>query len=77
MLIIWNKTEGRSSQGFRNYQNPKDFFKSLRHGNVNSREVLKNQSNFKSDLDEIKTGNPQWKSEDQIRVRKNVEIFFI
>ena len=45
-----------------------DLFEKFTGGNVNPREVLKNQNNFKSDLGEIKKGNPKSKSEDQISV---------
>ena len=48
------KTEGRSLKDFSNYQNQRDLFRNLRDGNGNPREVLKNQTDFKSDLGEIK-----------------------
>ena len=57
------KTEGKSPKDFRNYQNLIELFKSLRDGNVNPREVLKNQTNFKSDLGEINQENLKSKSE--------------
>ena len=57
------KTEGRSSKDFSNYQNLIDLFINLRDGNVNPREVLKNQINFKPDLGKIKKGNPKSYSE--------------
>ena len=44
------KTEGRSSKDFRNYQNPEELFRNLKDGNVNPRQVIKYQINFKSDL---------------------------
>ena len=37
---------------FRNYQNQIDLFKDLKDSNINSKEVLKDQINFKSDLSE-------------------------
>ena len=51
----------------------------LRDGNINPKEVLKNQINFKSDLGEIKkkNGNPKSKPENQISAIQNVEIFLI
>ena len=45
-------------------------------GNANPREVLKNQIDFKSNLGEIKEGNPKSKSKDQISVIQNVQNFF-
>ena len=57
------KTEGKSPKDFRNYRNLIELFKSLRDGNVNPREVLKNQTNFKSDLGEINQENLKSKSE--------------
>ena len=53
-LIYKYKTEGRSSKDFTNYRNLIELFKNLRDGNVNSREVLKNQIILKSDLGNIK-----------------------
>ena len=76
-LIYKDKTEKRNPKHFRNYQNPTDLFKSLIDGNVYTKEVLKNQINFKSDLCEIiKKDNPDFKSKDQISVIQNVENFF-
>ena len=53
-LIYKYKNEEKSSKDFRNYQNPIDLFKDLNNGNINPKEVLKDQINFKSDLDETK-----------------------
>ena len=46
-LIQKHKTD------FRNYQNPIELFKDLRDGNINPKEALRDQINFKSDLSEI------------------------
>ena len=70
------KTEGRSPKDFSGYQNPVDLFINLRDGNVNPREVLKNQIDFKSGLGIIKKRNPKSKSEDQISVIQNVQNLF-
>ena len=70
------KTEGRSPKDFNNYQNAIDLFINLRDGNMNSREILKNQIKFKSDMDEIKKGNPKLKSEDQINIIQNIQTLF-
>ena len=56
MLLMVEK--GISPKDFRNYQNPIELFKDLRDGNIIPKEVLKNQISFKSDLEEIKKGNP-------------------
>ena len=68
-LIQKHKTD------FRNYQNPIELFKDLRDGNINPRQVLRDQINFKSDLSDIKK-NPKPKSKDQISVIQNVENSF-
>ena len=47
-LIYKYKTERRSQKDFSNYQNPIDLFMNLRDGNINPKEVLKNEVNFKS-----------------------------
>ena len=63
--------EEMSRKCFRNYQNPIELFKDLTDGNINPKEVLKDQINFKSDLDKIKKS----KSKDQISIIRNVENF--
>ena len=42
--------------GFTNYQLPWKLFEDLRDGDINPKEVLKNQARFKSDLSAIKIG---------------------
>ena len=53
-MIYRYKTEGISPNNFSNYQNLIDLFINLRDGNINPREVLKDQINFKLDLSWIK-----------------------
>ena len=53
-LIYKYKIEEMTPKGFRNSQNPIELFKDLRDGNINPKEVLKDQINFKSDLCGIK-----------------------
>ena len=48
------RTKGRSPKYFGNYQDLRKLFKDLKDGNINPKEVLKDQINFKSDLDKIK-----------------------
>ena len=69
-------TEGMSLKDFSNYQNLIDLFKDLRDGNINPKEVVKNQINFKSDVGEIKNGNPNLKSKYQTSAIQNVNILF-
>ena len=56
-LIYKYKTKGISPKDFSNYQNLIDLFINLRDGNVDPKEVLKNEMNFKSGLGEIKKEN--------------------
>ena len=72
-MIYKYKTVGISPKDFRNYQNPIELFKDLRK---NPNEVLQDQINFKSDLGDMKKGNPKSRSKDQISVIQNVEVFF-
>ena len=46
-LIYQCKTERKSPKDFRNSQNLVELFKHLRDGNINLKEVLKDQINFK------------------------------
>ena len=54
-----------------------DFLKKLRDGSISTKEVSKNQINFKSDLGKIKKGNAKSRSEDQISVMKMLKMFLI
>ena len=61
--MIYNfKTEGRCPKEFRGYQSPIKFFENLRDGDVNLKEVLKNQVKFKSHLSKIKIGSNKLKN---------------
>ena len=53
-LIYKYKTEGIIPKDFSNDQNLIELFKDLRYGNINSKEVLKDQIKFKSDLAKTK-----------------------
>ena len=46
-MIYKYKTDGMSKKDFSGYQNPIHLFENLRDGNINTKEVLKNQINFK------------------------------
>ena len=63
-MVYKYKVEGRSSKDFRNYKNLIELFKDLRDGNLNLKEVLKDQIKFKSDLRKIK-------KEIQIKIRRS------
>ena len=67
-MIYKYKNEGISPTDFRSYQDPLKLFKDLRDGNINPKEVLKDQISFKSGLGKIKKRNPKSKSKDQISV---------
>ena len=56
-LIYKYKTEEMIPKHFRNYQDPIKFFKDLKEGNINPKEVLRDLINFKSQLGEIKKEN--------------------
>ena len=75
-LIYNSKTKAISPKDFRNYQNLTELFKDLIDGNINPKEVLKDQINFKSDLGKTKKGNKKSKSKDQISVIQNIENIF-
>ena len=65
------------NKDFSVYQNLIELFKNLRDGNINPKEVSKNLINCQSDLGETKKGNTKSRSEDQISVIRNVDIFFL
>ena len=60
-LIYRYITEGKSPKDFSNYHNLIDLFINLRDGNINPRDVLKDQINFKSGLSKRKKGNKKSK----------------
>ena len=74
--MVQNETEGISPKDLSNYQNLIDLFINSRDASINPREVLKDQINFKSDLDEIKKRTKKSKSKDQTSVIKNVQKIF-
>ena len=53
-----------------------ELLENLKDGDVNPKNVLKNQINFKSDLIRIKRENPRFKSEWRIRATQHIEKFF-
>ena len=55
-LVYTYKTDGNEPKVFRNYQALLKLFEDLRDGNINLKEMLKNQARFQSDLSEIKIG---------------------
>ena len=75
-MVSMYKTEGKSPKDFRNYQNLIELFKDLKDGNINPKELLKDQINLKSELGEIKRENQKSKSEDQISVIENIRNIF-
>ena len=55
-LVYVFKTGENEQKDFENYQMPLKLFEDLRDGEINPKEILKNQAMFKSDLSEIKIG---------------------
>ena len=55
MFYKFSSTE-KKLKDFRNYQMPWKLFENLRDGDINPKEVLRNQARFKSDLNDIKIG---------------------
>ena len=68
------KTGGNEPNNFGNHQMPLKLFEDLRDGDINPKEVLKNQAWFKSDLSETKTGGK--KLPNQKNTIKNIDDFF-
>ena len=54
----------------KNYHMPFKLFEDLKDGNINPKEVLKNQARFKSDVGEIKTGGKK-----SINKKYNIEYY--
>ena len=73
-LVYTFKTDGNEPKDFGNYQTLLKLFEDLRDGNINHKEVLKNQGRFKSELSEIKIGGK--KSPNQKNAIKNIIIIF-
>ena len=53
-LVYIFKTDKNEAKDFGNYQMPLKLSEDLRDGNINPKELLKNQGRFKSNLNEIK-----------------------
>ena len=72
-MICKYKTEGSSPKNFSNYQNPIDLFINLINSNINPKEVLTNQTNFKLYLLRNKIKNPKSKTGNQISSIQNAQ----
>ena len=75
MIYVSTKLKEKILKAFSNYQNPIELLKDLRDGNINPKEVLKDQINYKSDLGGIRKKKSKLKSKDQISVMQNVQKF--
>ena len=75
MIDVSKRLKEKILKGFSNYQNPIELLKDLRDGNINPKEVLKDQINYKSDLGGIRKKKSKLKSKDQISVMQNVQKF--
>ena len=73
-LVYKFKTGVNEPKDFTNYQIPWKLSEDLREGDINPKEVLKNQARFKLDLSEIKTGGK--KLPHQKDIIKNITTFF-
>ena len=73
-LVYTFKTDGNEPKKFANYQTPLKLFEDLRDVNISPKEVLKNQTRFKSDVSEIKLGGKR--SPNQKNTIKNISDFF-
>ena len=56
LVYVYSDSNKNYPTGFRNYRKQQKLFEDLRHGEVNPREVLKNQEIFKSGMHDIKIG---------------------
>ena len=74
-LVYTFKTGGNEPKDFGNYQMLVKLFDDSRDGDINAKEVLKNQARFKSALSEIKTGGK--KSINQKNRIKNINRLLI
>ena len=73
--LVYNfKTGANESKDFGNYQMPWKLFEDLRDGNINPKQVLKNQAKSKLDLSETNTGGK--KSPHEKDIIKNITNFF-
>ena len=73
-LVYTFKTVGKEPKDFRKFKTPLKLFEDLRDGNINPKEASKNETNFKSDLNEIKIGDN--KSPNQKYTIENISNFF-
>ena len=74
--MYMGKTEGRSPKDIINYGKLKNLFTNSRDSNINPKEVLKYQINFKSYLSEIKKIKSKIKNIKSINVIRNVHNVF-
>ena len=64
------------SINFVKFEGPMYIYNKLKNGEKTLQQVEEDQKHFKKDLNEIKSGNPKYKSEKQLYTIENVKNFY-
>ena len=74
--LVYNLNGPTSSISFTKFGGPMYTYNQLKNGDTTLQEVEKQQKDFKKELNEITSGNPKRKSNNQLYVIKNVKSLF-
>ena len=74
--LVYNLNGPTSSINFTKFGGPMYTYNQLKNGDTTLQEVEKQQKDFKKELNEITSGNPTRKSNNQLYVIKNVKSLF-
>ena len=58
------------------FEGPMDIYDHIKNGNTTLQQVEKQQKDFKKELNEITSGNPKYKSNNQLYVINNVKSLY-
>ena len=74
--LIYNFKGPASSKYFGKFEGPMYIYGHMKNGDATLQQVEKQQKDFKKELNEIKSGNPKYKSSSQLYIIENVKNLY-
>ena len=74
--LTYNFKGQTNSIKFDKFEGPMDIYDNIKNGNTTLQQVEKQQKDFKKELNEITSGNPKHKSNNQLYVIENVKNLY-
>ena len=74
--LVYNFKDPTSSINFGKFGGPMYIYGHMKNGDTTLQQVEKQQKDFKKELNEIKSGNPKYKSSSQLYIIENVKNLY-